>query len=492
MKLTEIAEALPFYQVTEAIENVSITGFQMDSRKVAAGDLFICIKGFTVDGHEYARQAEARGAAAVVSETPLDVAIPVILVQDTSRALALLSNKYFDYPTQKLNLIGVTGTNGKTSVTYLLENIFKEHRQRTGLIGTIQMKIEDDCFDVKNTTPDALFLQQSFHEMVKREVDTVLMEVSSHALDMGRVFGCDFDIAVFTNLSQDHLDYHQNMEDYLQAKSLLFAQLGNKYEKNNPKFAVINADDPYCGTLMKSTSQPVLTYGIERKADVRATGIRLDAHGSRFTLCTPGGEVEVASKLMGKFSVYNMLAAAAAALCSNVPLSTIRRALENTKGVNGRFEPVNLGQSFGVIVDYAHTPDSLENVLNTIKSFAQGRIIVVVGCGGDRDKSKRPLMAAAAVQNADISVFTSDNPRTEDPDDIIQDMIRGLNRHQYELIKNREQAIQYAIGRAGAEDVVLIAGKGHETYQQVKNGMIAFDDRKVAARAILNKMNKEK
>lgn len=293
MKLEDIVNELHFYQTKSKIKHIEINGIEMDSRNVQQGDLFICIEGFTVDGHHFAKQAELKGASAIISERPLEVSIPVILVSDTSRALSIVANHFYNHPTQKLNLVGVTGTNGKTTVTYLLEAIFKKHNNKTGLIGTIQMKIGDDVFEAKNTTPDSLSLQRSFHQMVSQNVKTALMEVSSHALDLGRVYGCDFDIAVFTNLSQDHLDYHSSMDDYLRAKSLLFAQLGNRYDKSRPKFAVINQDDPSHSVIKKSTSQSVLTYGIDVQADVFAKSVILDANGSRFKLTTPIGDVPI-------------------------------------------------------------------------------------------------------------------------------------------------------------------------------------------------------
>ncbi|WP_328701078.1 UDP-N-acetylmuramoyl-L-alanyl-D-glutamate--2,6-diaminopimelate ligase [Aquibacillus kalidii] len=481
MKLSNLIESLQVYTISKDIRSVEITGMQMDSRQVSKGDLFICISGFTVDGHDFAKQAEAKGAVAIIAEKPVDVSIPVILVRDSSRAISMLANFYFQEPTKDLPLIGITGTNGKTSVSYLLEEIFRFHNQKTGLIGTIQMKIGMDSYEVKNTTPDALFLQRSFRKMVDEQVKVAFMEVSSHALDMGRVYGCDFDIAVFTNLSQDHLDYHKDMDDYLRAKSLLFSQLGNSYNKNNPKFAVINSDDVHSHLLTKSTAQPIITYGINSDADITAENLHLNANGSNFDMHTHKGTVTINSKLMGKFSVYNMLAATGAALCAGVPLNVIKQALESTTGVNGRFEPVVKGQSFGVVVDYAHTPDSLENVLTTIKSFAKGNVFVVVGCGGDRDKKKRPLMADIAVKYADEAVFTSDNPRSEDPQAILKDMTSHLSEGNYKQIVNREDAIAYAIQLAKDDDIVLIAGKGHETYQIIGDKVLDFDDKAVAA-----------
>lgn len=491
MKLENLVKSLRFFTVTKPIKNIEVTGLEMDSRKVRPGDLFICIEGFTVDGHQFAQQAEEKGAAAIVSEKALDVSIPVIIIRDTSKGLAILSNKFYGYPTQKLNLIGVTGTNGKTSVTYLIESILQEEERKTGLIGTIQMKIGKEQFDVNNTTPDALFLQKSFYEMVNRRIDTVVMEVSSHALDLGRVYGCDFDIAIFTNLSQDHLDFHENMDEYLHAKSMLFSQLGNQYQEDNPKYAVINVDDHYYNELAKRTAQPVISYGINNAADVYAADIELNSSGVYFQLHIFEQQIAIKSRLVGKFSIYNMLAAAAAATCAGISLETIQAALMKTGGVSGRFEPVNIGQDFAVIVDYAHTPDSLENVLQTIRSFVKGNVITVIGCGGDRDRLKRPLMTKTALDYSDHVIITSDNPRTEDPAAIANDMIKEAEGDHFEILIDRQAAIKKAINEAKAEDVVLIAGKGHETYQIIGKNRLPFDDRQVAEKAISEKLNKK-
>lgn len=488
MKLNKMLAVLPFYATSETIDSIEINGIEMDSREVKPGDLFVCIKGYTVDGHDFADQAIANGAVAILVEKELQVSVPVITCANTTKALAMLAVKFYDYPTSKFPLIGVTGTNGKTTVTYLLEAIFNRFNRKTGVIGTIQMKIGEEVYPVKNTTPDALFLQKMFGQMATKQVETAIMEVSSHALDQGRVHGCDFDVAIFTNLSQDHLDYHKSMEDYLRAKSLLFAQLGNSYNKGN-KFAVINVDDPASDVLKRSTAQPIITYGCKNAAQVRAEDIHLDATQTTFTLKTPVGDVAITSHLIGMFNIYNMLAASSAAIVENVPLTVIKSALEAITGVSGRFEPVIAGQSFATLVDYAHTPDSLENVLQTIKGFAKGKIYVVVGCGGDRDKKKRPLMAGIAVKYADCAIFTSDNPRTEDPYAILTDMTTGLNSGQYKVIENRKEAITYAVEQATNGDIVLIAGKGHETYQQIGQVKYDFDDRQVAKQAILAKEN---
>lgn len=489
MKLKELLSIIPFYHADQSIENIDVTDIVMDSRQVKPGNAFVCIAGFTVDGHQYAKEAEESGAVVIIAEKEVEVNVPVITVTDTSRVLAMLAAKYFNYPTKEMPLIGITGTNGKTTTTYLLEEIFQMNGEKTGLIGTIQMKIGHQSYPIDNTTPDSLFLQRAFKEMNDKNVNRAIMEVSSHALDLGRVYGSDFQIAVFTNLSQDHLDYHKDMDDYLRAKSLLFAQLGNNYDTHQRKFAVINEDDTTQSLLKRSTAQHILTYGYKNNADIMAKNVRLDAQGTTFMMETPLGHVEIKSGLIGLFNVYNMLAAAAAAIASEVPLQVIKEALDQTKGVSGRFEPVNEGQNYTLIVDFAHTPDSLENVLETIKGFAQKNIYVVVGCGGDRDRTKRPLMAQAALKYADHAIFTSDNPRTEDPQNILDDMVAGLENQNesYTVIVNRKDAIHEAVQQADANDIILIAGKGHETYQIVGRQKYHFDDRVVAREAIVAK-----
>lgn len=485
MELKELLTTIPFYQTESKINDIDITNIEIDSRKVRQGDLFICITGFTVDGHDFVNQAIENGAVAILAEREIETSVPVIVVNDTTRALSMLSVHFYGDPTSSLSLIGVTGTNGKTTVTYLLEKIFNEQKIKTGLIGTIQMKIGEETFHTENTTPNALELQRFFKKMNDEGVGQAIMEVSSHALDLGRVYGCDYDVAVFTNLSQDHLDYHKDMDDYLRAKSLLFSQLGNSYQQKKQKFAIINADDPSCELLRQSTPQHVLTYGCENKADIEAKDIKINAFGTSFLMKTPLGDVQIKSKLIGKFNVYNMLAAAGTAIAKGVSLEVIQSALESIDGVNGRFEVVDEGQDYTIIVDYAHTPDSLENVLQTIKEFAEKKVFVVVGCGGDRDRTKRPLMANVAVKYADHALFTSDNPRTEDPKAILADMTNNLDDSiGFEVIVDRKEAIKKAISYAEKDDIILIAGKGHETYQQIGRTKYDFDDREVARDAI--------
>lgn len=464
--------------------NPFITSLEMDSREVKKGSLYFCITGSTFDGHMFASDAEANGAVAIIAEKEVHVSIPVVLVKDTRRAMAVLADAFYGQPTHELHLIGVTGTNGKTSISHIIDEIFNEAGIKTGLIGTMYTKIGEQLYEMKNTTPESVLLQKYFHKMIEEQVKAVVMEVSSHALDMGRVHGCDFNIAVFSNLTQDHLDYHHTIQEYRRVKGLLFASLGNRFDKDNPKFAVLNIDDPASKEFVKSTSATVVTYGYHHTADIMASNIRMTASGTVFTLKTPFGSYEVNLKLIGLFSVYNVLAAITTSIISGIPIAPIITAVEKVKGVPGRFEIVNQGQNFTVIVDYAHTPDSLENVLKTVKQFSKGKIFVIIGCGGDRDRSKRPIMAKIATKLADVPIFTSDNPRSEDPIQILKEMEAGVEGESYITIPDREKAIFYAISNAGDNDIIVIAGKGHETYQIIGNKTYSFDDRLVAARAI--------
>ncbi|MGO4887878.1 UDP-N-acetylmuramoyl-L-alanyl-D-glutamate--2,6-diaminopimelate ligase [Anaerobacillus sp. MEB173] len=483
MKLQDLIQELLLYSQTNK-GNPEIESIEMDSRQVKKGSLFVCIKGYTVDGHDYVQQAVDAGAVAILAAKEVNATVPVIVVKDTVRAMAILANRFYDNPTKKMTLIGVTGTNGKTTVTHLVERVLTEYGDKTGLIGTMYMKIGDKKQEVKNTTPESLSLQKSFQEMVNENVDTAVMEVSSHALHLGRVRGCDFNIAVFTNLTQDHLDYHKTMDAYLHAKGLLFAQLGNTYDQNTLKIAILNSDDPASEEYEKMTSAQVLTYGIDTNSDYLAKDIEITARGTKFTLAVGKEEMTIQLKLIGKFSVYNALAAIAASHAYGVPLDKIKSTLEGIEGVAGRFEAVDEGQPYSVIVDYAHTPDSLENVLVTVNEFVKGKVTVVVGCGGDRDRTKRPLMAQIATKYADKAVFTSDNPRTEDPETILKDMEAGVEGEQFVSFIDRRDAIFHAISSANVNDVVVIAGKGHETYQIIGTDVIEFDDRQVARTAI--------
>ncbi|RJX41136.1 UDP-N-acetylmuramoyl-L-alanyl-D-glutamate--2,6-diaminopimelate ligase [Paenibacillus pinisoli] len=467
------------------------SGIEKDSRLVKPGQLFLCVPGLTVDGHAYAEEAVRKGAAAIVTERLLEFDVPQLIVKDSRLATAIIADHVYAHPSERIKLIGVTGTNGKTTTTYLIEKILNDQGQRAGVIGTIEWRYGGKAFPMKGTTPDAHELQRQLGEMRDAGVRYCAMEVSSHALEQGRVKGCRFRTAVFTNLTQDHLDYHGTMEQYADAKGLFFARLGNAYSQTAEErsYAVLNADDDASARFGMLTSAEVITYGTEREADVRATGIKVTARGTFFHVKTFRGEADIRLRLPGKFNVYNALAAISAALIEGIGLEDIKASLESIPGVPGRVESVEEGQPFSVVVDYAHTPDGLENVLRAVQEFADNRIICVFGCGGDRDRTKRPLMGKIAARYADKVIVTSDNPRTEDPVRIMADIAAGLieeriDPSRYLLIPDRRAAIQKAVEMASQGDVVLIAGKGHETYQLVGGSVYPFDDRIEAKEAI--------
>jgi len=474
---------------------VEIGGIKIDSRKVVPGDLFICLPGHTVDGHDYAAQAAERGAVALVVQRSLPVALPQLIVKDSRLAMAILGSHYYGYPSERLRMIGITGTNGKTTTTYLIERLLADAGRPAGVIGTIEMRYAGRSFPMSGTTPESLDLQQALADMASTDTTYCVMEVSSHALEQGRVKGIRYRSAVFTNLTQDHLDYHQTMDNYAAAKSLLFSRLGNAYtpEMSERSYSIINADDPYGAQLAKSSAAEVITYGIEAEADVRASNIAISARGTSFRLETFRGELDVQLRLVGKFNVANALAAVATGLAEGLELTQIRDSLEQIAGVPGRVEAVDAGQDYAVIVDYAHTPDGLDNVLKAVKEIAAGRVICVFGCGGDRDRTKRPIMGRIAASHADYMLVTSDNPRSEDPERILQDIEAGLladgvPSSRYALEVDRREAIKKAVEMASSDDVVLIAGKGHETYQIIGSKTFDFDDRQIAEQLIRSQM----
>ena len=490
MRLEELAAYIPGAWIT-GDGTAEITQIERDSRKIEAGAIFVCICGAHIDAHRFIPDAARAGARAVLTErTAVDVppGVSVLHVTDLRAALDTVVPIFYGYPARALRIVGITGTNGKTTTSYLLRAILRQVGRRVGLIGTIQVMIEDDVFPTENTTPDVIVLQQLLARMRARGIDTVIMEVSSHALAEGRVAGIEFDTAVFTNLSQDHLDYHKTMECYAHAKAQLFALLSEAGCKTG-KTAVINADDA-AGEIMRANSRcPVLSYGVDAPAELTAQDIHLAQDRMRLSLVhTYFGARTLTIGLTGLFNVYNVLAAVGAALAEHVSIEDSLTALEGFSGVPGRFEFVRAGQDFSVIVDYAHTPDGMENVLRTARAVTPGRIIAVFGCGGDRDRTKRPIMGQMAAKLADIIVLTSDNPRTEDPARILDEVETGvlpvLGSKTYEKLVDRRTAIFYAVHAATAGDSVIILGKGHETYQILKDGTIHFDDREIAAEAI--------
>ncbi|AEF95182.1 UDP-N-acetylmuramoyl-L-alanyl-D-glutamate--2,6-diaminopimelate ligase [Desulfotomaculum nigrificans CO-1-SRB] len=462
-------------------QDIEVAGITYDSRKVQPGYLFVAIKGFKVDGHSFINNAREAGATAVVVEREVEVPadLTVIKVSDSRQALALLADKFYGHPSRKMTVVGVTGTNGKTTTTHLIAAIWRQVGLKPGVVGTIHNLIGEKALPVTNTTPESLDLHKLMAEMVREDVQGVAMEVSSHALALNRVAGVKYDVAVFTNITQDHLDFHGNMEDYLAAKAKLF--------EKDIKYAVINADDQAAEQLFKISRGKVYTYGIENNADVRAKDIQVTARGVSFTVNGPWGEQRLELKLTGRFNVYNSLAAYTVGMVLGYNGMDVKAALEGVTGVAGRFELVDQGQDFAVVVDYAHTPDGLENILTTARQITKGRLITVFGCGGDRDRTKRPIMGEIAARYSDLPVVTSDNPRTEDPQKIIEDILVGLQGKDpgsYLVIADRREAINRAINLAEPGDVVVIAGKGHEDYQIIGTTKYHFDDREVAAEAL--------
>jgi len=466
--------------------DITIDGIYYDSKKTGQNGLFVCVPGFKVDGHVYAAEAVARGAAALIIEKDVqlsgDRAVTLIYVKDAREALALAAAEYFDHPSDKLKMIGVTGTKGKTTTAYLLRSIFETNGEKAGLLGTIKYEFGGETVESKNTTPESLDLQELLLKMVVKKIETCVMEVSSHSLELKRVFGIEFDVAVFTNFTQDHLDFHKTFEAYLAAKLRLFTGLGKNNLKSFPKAAVVNLDDPKAPAFIAASGVRVLTYGLNggSKADVQAKDIRAGAEELSFTISYKGKEFRVDLQMRGRHNVSNALAAAAAGFALNIHPENIKAGLENLKGVPGRFEVYNTLSGASILIDYAHSPDSLEKLLLSVKDLKPARIITVFGCGGDRDRGKRPLMGRIAAENSDFAVVTSDNPRTEDPSAIIAEIKAGMNGGNYIDIPDRKEAIRTALDMAKKGDIVVIAGKGHEDYQIIGKEKIHFSDKEVA------------
>lgn len=474
--------------------DTGITGIEHDSRKVGKGTLFVCIPGVHVDGHTFIPQAVAAGAKAILT-TRTDVMAPegvaVLRVPELQTALDTIVPFFHDYPARTMRVIGITGTNGKTTTSYITRAILRAAGYKVGLIGTIQIMIEDEVLPIHNTTPDVVELQHTLAMMRDKGMDYVVMEVSSHALDQNRVAGIEFDTAVFTNLTQDHLDYHKTLENYKLAKAKLFDHVSEQGTKQG-KTAVINIDDAAGATMLEHAKCAHLTYAIEQDADLRATDILVHANGAEFVLHHKSfGEMALKLHITGIFNVYNVMSAVGAALAEHIDAAVIKETLEAFTAVPGRFELVKAGQDFSIIVDYAHTPDGVENVLKTARKIAKQRIIAVFGCGGDRDRTKRPIMGRLAAELADVVIATSDNPRTEDPDFILSQVEAGVKEaigtKHHEKITDRRQAIFRAVELAQKDDIVVILGKGHENYQILKDKTIHFDDKEVARDAVAAK-----
>ena len=486
-QLAQIVEGATIIGDKETI----ITGIEHDSRKAETGTLFVCIKGMHVDGHKFISQAVNAGAKAILTtretvEVPAGVAI--LRVPDLNKALDTIVPYFHDYPARSMRIIGITGTNGKTTTSYITRAILRAAGYRVGLIGTIQIMIEDEVYPIHNTTPDVVELQHTLAIMRDKGMDYVVMEVSSHALDQDRVAGIEFDTAVFTNLTQDHLDYHKTLENYMLAKAKLFDKVSEAGVKNG-KTAVVNIDDAAGKVMLEHAKCRHITYAIDKKADLRATAINVLASGANFTLNNESfGKMPLKLHITGIFNVYNVMSAVGAALAENIESAVIAKVLQEFTSVPGRFELVKAGQDFSIIVDYAHTPDGVENVLKTARKIAKKKIIAVFGCGGDRDRTKRPIMGRLAAELADVVIATSDNPRSEDPEFILNEVETGvkekIGNKQHEKIVDRRQAIFRAVALAQTDDIVVILGKGHENYQILKDKTIHFDDKEVAREAV--------
>ena len=468
----------------------TVTSITDDSRAVIPGSLFVAVRGERVDGHQFVSQAIAAGAVAVIAQESVNAGLlPIVRVADSRKALGLVGSRFYGDPSAHLTMVGVTGTNGKTTTTYLCKALLEGVGRNVGLMGTVAYQIGSETIPATHTTPGALEFQGLLAKMRRAGLDSVVMEVSSHALAMDRTVGCEYDAAVFTNLTQDHLDYHRTMEEYFQAKLRLFTGLGQGRKRGQR--AIINMDDPRGGQIRQACAVPAWGYAVQGRAELKAERVRLSMNGTAFTAATPAGTFAIESRLVGEHNVYNLLGAIGVALHAGASCDQVRESVSRVNSVPGRFESVVAGQDFMVVVDYAHTEDALVRLLTAAQAIKTERIITIFGCGGDRDRGKRPKMGQAAVFFSDIVVLTSDNPRTEDPMAILREVEVGVrealqqrSQVEYHLVPDRREAIRMAVRLARTGDIVLIAGKGHEDYQIIGTTKIHFDDREVAREAI--------
>ena len=475
MLLRDLVESADAESI-HAESDIDISGISYDSRNVKSGDLFFAVRGFQSDGHSFAGEAAEKGAVCIICEEPPEAAVPYVIVPDSRRALALASAKWFGDPAAKLTVIGVTGTNGKTTVTNLIKQILeKATGEKVGLIGTNRNMIGGRELHAERTTPESYETQELLAMMAAEGCRYAVMEVSSHALLLDRVYGIGFEVGVFTNLSPDHLDFHASIEDYAEAKSRLFAV---------SQRSAVNIDDAYAQKMIGAAAGQVFTYAVKNdSANLVAKSITLHADRVEFCALMPGKLNRVELRIPGIISVYNAMSAISAALMLGLDIEAIAPVLSECEGVKGRAEIVPVDRDFSVLIDYAHTPDALRNIITTVQGYAQGRVVTLFGCGGDRDSTKRPVMGAIAAQLSDFVVVTSDNPRTEEPGAIIDAILSGMKGTQtpYEVIENRREAIRWALENARAGDVLILAGKGHETYQILGKEKRHFDEREVVA-----------
>ncbi|MFH1888604.1 MAG: UDP-N-acetylmuramoyl-L-alanyl-D-glutamate--2,6-diaminopimelate ligase [Candidatus Omnitrophota bacterium] len=487
MRVRELTDSLSSRFSSLLPEDFEAKGISCNSKEVSDNFIFVAIKGTHADGHKFIREAIHKGAKAVVVHSSQFTVysseeVPVIPVEDTREALARLAVKFYGNPSSKVKVIGVTGTNGKTTITYLLEALLEESGFSPAVIGTINYRFKDNVIPSGNTTPGPVQLQSLLADMAKDNVSHAIMEVSSHALSQKRTEGIDFHSAIFTNLAQDHLDYHKTLEDYFQAKAQLFRGLGER------SFAVINNDDKYARTLAGLTrGAGIITYAIDSEADVTARDIRFGIQDTVFAIKTQKTEIKFKSGLIGRHNIYNLLASVSWAFKEGMDIGTASLALGKLSSIPGRMEKIGSKKGFQVFVDYAHTEDALINAISSLRQLSVNKIIVVFGCGGERDKTKRPKMGQAASELADHVIITSDNPRSEDPIKIIEDIEKGIRKDNYVIIPDRKEAIEKSISMAGRDDIVLIAGKGHENKQVFKSGAVPFDDREIARECLMSR-----
>lgn len=478
MKLADILKDIKVLELAADV-NSEIAGISYDSRRTKPGDMFVAISGFESDGYDYIPSAVKNGACVILCDRAPKAEIPYVLVENCRYALAMASRNYFGDPAGEMCVIGVTGTNGKTTSTYLMKHLLEEKlNAKVGLVGTNGNMIGDELIHTERTTPESFELQQLFREMVDAGCTHVVMEVSSHSLTLDRVAGIDFKVGAFTNLTQDHLDFHHTMEEYAEAKSRLFKHCA---------CGCINMDDKWHDKIAENAKCRLLTYSADGKdADLRASDIRLSASGVEFTAAYMGDTARVKLAIPGKFSVYNALNVIGMGLALGLSLADCADAMSGAKGVKGRMEVVPTDGDYTILIDYAHTPDALENALRALRDNVQGRLIVLFGCGGDRDRTKRPIMGAIAADNADFVIVTSDNPRTEDPNAIIDEIVEGLKNKTtpHKVICDRAEAIRWAIDNHLPDDVILLAGKGHEDYQVVGHEKRHMDEREIVAEHI--------
>lgn len=486
MKLKDLlANALKDDRITCPLEDAQVKGITADSRAVKDGFVFVAVKGALANGHKFISEAVEKGARVVVTQSSEvltgESQVPFLIkVRDTRIALARLAAEFYENPSTRMKVAGITGTNGKTTVTYLIEAIVNEAGFSVGVIGTVDYRFKNTVIPSKNTTPGPLELQSLLAKMLGSGVSYAVMEVSSHALSQDRVEGIKFHSAIFTNITQDHLDYHGTKEEYFQAKSKLFRNIGSS------AYAAINNDDPYAARLKELTPGQIITYGIRNNADIMAREIKFDISHTEFVLKDNINqrELRLKTQLIGIFNVYNILSAVAWALKDGLDAEIIVSALGKFNYVPGRLEQIDSGGLFEIFVDYAHTEDALKNVISTLRQLPHKRLIVVFGCGGERDRTKRPKMGKVVTESADFAVITSDNPRSEDPEEIVEDIKQGIKKDNYYVVVDREAAIKKGLSLAQPGDIVLLAGKGHENYQILKDRRIDFDDREVARKCL--------